>query len=351
MGLLCRSQVLAAPSRARTGWWTIVLVVAFVVTPVVAMAFGAARLPVGDVFRVLASHLPGSGVQPPSLIAEAVVWDNRAPRVVAGMAIGAVLAIGGASLQAVTRNPLSDPYVLGVSSGASAGAAAAVVLLGAMGSLSMSATAFVGACLATLLVLAVGGRRHQSVLHLVLAGMATGFIFNAMTNLIVFSSDDPETARSVMFWMLGSLARCTWDSALIVTLTAMVMAVGFWFIAPWLDAIASGDTSALTVGVEPQRLRLIVTLAVSFAVAVTVSAAGGIGFVGLVVPHLCRSSRVSNHRVLIPVSALVGAIFLTTADALARVVFAPAEIPIGVVTGLVGAPILLRMVTTLGSRR
>ena len=285
------------------------------------------------------------------MIAEAVIWDNRAPRVVAGMAIGAVLAISGTALQAVTRNPLAEPYVLGVSSGASAGAAAAVVLVGVTGGLGMSTTAFIGACLATVLVLAIGGRGSQTVLHLVLAGLAAGFIFHAITNLIIFSSDDPETARSVMFWMLGSMARCTWSSALTLTVLALVMSGSFWFIAPWLDAIATGDTTALTVGVEPKHLRLIVTLAVSFAVASTVSAAGGIGFVGLVVPHLCRSARVSSHRRLIPVVALTGSIFLTVADALARVMFAPAEIPIGVVTGLVGAPILLWMVHTLGRQR
>lgn len=335
--------------RARTG--IVVLLAFFFITPFFVLLLGASGLAPGDVIQVILSHIPGLAIESPSRIAEAIIWDNRAPRVVSGIAIGTILAVSGAALQAVTRNPLAEPYVLGVSSGASSGAAAAAVFVGFAGGLGMSASAFIGAVAATVLVLAIGGRTGQTILHLVLAGIATGFIFHAITNLIVFSSDDPETARSVMFWMLGSLARCTWVNAGILTVTAITMTAAFWFLAPWLDAIATGDNTALTLGIDPARLRIIITLSVSFAVAVTVSAAGGIGFVGLIVPHLCRAFIGSGHRVLIPAAALFGASFLAITDAIARVLFAPAEVPIGVMTGLIGAPVLLWMIQGLGARR
>ncbi|WP_240322602.1 FecCD family ABC transporter permease [Austwickia chelonae] len=327
------------------------LTIALVVTPIVCMHFGAAKVSVAQIAQVMLSHLPSSGMSPPSPIADALIWDNRAPRVLAGLGIGAILAVGGTALQAMTRNPLAEPYVLGVSSGASTGAAASVVLLGVAHGAGLSAMAFLGAGLATVLVLAVGGGRSQGVLHLVLAGLACGFIFQSVTNLIVFSSADPETARSVMFWMLGSLSHSTWDSAWAATLVAVALTVLFWVTAPLLDAVSSGDTTALTVGLDPVRMRVVVTLVVSFAVAVAVAAAGGIGFVGLVVPHLCRHFLARNHRVLVVGAAMSGGIFLVIADTFARVVFAPSEIPIGVVTGLVGAPILLVMIRAMKTHR
>ena len=207
--------------------------------------------------------------------------------------------------------------------------------------------AFAGALLATLLVLAIAGRT-QSPLQLILGGLGVGFGFQALTNLIIFSSDSPETARSVMFWTLGSLARAGWDSVPVITIAALLLTVLMVLCGPILDALASGDRTAQAVGVEPARARILLLIPVSAAIALAVATAGGIGFVGLVVPHLVRSFIGPAHRFLVLGSALAAGLFLVWADAFARLAFAPAEVPIGVVTGLVGAPWLVLLVRRQG---
>ena len=225
---------------------TILLVVLLVLTPVGSIAFGAASVPWDQVIGVLADHL---GLHPQVTwdgITDAIVWQNRMPRIIAGIGVGAALGVAGVALQAIVRNPLAEPYVLGVSSGASTGAAAAMVLIGMSSPLGVASLAFVGALVATTLVLGVGGRRGSSALTLVLAGIAVGFIFQAVTNLIIFSADSPETARSVMFWMLGSLAKVSWTQSIwLVGIAAVLMAL-LWLCAPWLDALASGDPVSYT---------------------------------------------------------------------------------------------------------
>ena len=259
--------------------------------------------------------------------------------------------MAGVALQAIVRNPLAEPYVLGVSSGASTGAAAAMVLIGMSSPLGVASLAFVGALVATTLVLGVGGRRGSSALTLVLAGIAVGFIFQAVTNLIIFSADSPETARSVMFWMLGSLAKVSWTQSIwLVGIAAVLMAL-LWLCAPWLDALASGDQTSMAVGINPQVIRLVILVPVSAAVGAVVSMAGGIGFVGLIIPHLMRSFTGYGHRTLVISSGLAGAIFLVWADTVSRTMFAPSELPIGIITGLLGAPFLLVLVNRMNPAR
>ena len=335
-------------SRVGVGLRLVVLALALLFTPALTVVIGAAAVPLDEVIGVLASHIPGLDVQITwDRSIDAIVWDTRLPRIIAGVAVAVILGVSGVVLQAVVRNALAEPYVLGVSAGASSGAAFAIIILGTSVATVVGVMAFAGALLATLLVLAIAGRT-QSPLQLILGGLGVGFGFQALTNLIIFSSDSPETARSVMFWTLGSLARAGWDSVPVITIAALLLTVLMVLCGPILDALASGDRTAQAVGVEPARARILLLIPVSAAIALAVATAGGIGFVGLVVPHLVRSFIGPAHRFLVLGSALAAGLFLVWADAFARLAFAPAEVPIGVVTGLVGAPWLVLLVRRQG---
>ena len=335
-------------SRVGVGLRLVVLALALLLTPALTVVIGAAAVPLDEVIGVLASHIPGLDVQITwDRSIDAIVWDMRLPRIIAGVAVAVILGVSGVVLQAVVRNALAEPYVLGVSAGASSGAAFAIIILGTSVATVVGVMAFAGALLATLLVLAIAGRT-QSPLQLILGGLGVGFGFQALTNLIIFSSDSPETARSVMFWTLGSLARAGWDSVPVITIAALLLTVLMVLCGPILDALASGDRTAQAVGVEPARARILLLIPVSAAIALAVATAGGIGFVGLVVPHLVRSFIGPAHRFLVLGSALAAGLFLVWADAFARLAFAPAEVPIGVVTGLVGAPWLVLLVRRQG---
>ncbi|WP_412054711.1 iron ABC transporter permease [Arachnia propionica] len=335
-------------SRVGVGLRLVVLALALLLTPALTVVIGAAAVPLDEVIGVLASHIPGLDVQITwDRSIDAIVWDTRLPRIIAGVAVAVILGVSGVVLQAVVRNALAEPYVLGVSAGASSGAAFAIIIVGTSVATVVGVMAFAGALLATLLVLAIAGRT-QSPLQLILGGLGVGFGFQALTNLIIFSSDSPETARSVMFWTLGSLARAGWDSVPVITIAALLLTVLMVLCGPILDALASGDRTAQAVGVEPARARILLLIPVSAAIALAVATAGGIGFVGLVVPHLVRSFIGPSHRFLVLGSALAAGLFLVWADAFARLAFAPAEVPIGVVTGLVGAPWLVLLVRRQG---
>ena len=335
-------------SRIGVGLRLVVLALALLLTPLLTVVIGAAAVPLDEVVGVLASHIPGLDVQITwDRSIDAIVWDTRLPRIIAGVAVAAILGVSGVVLQAVVRNALAEPYVLGVSAGASSGAAFAIIIVGTSVATAVGVMAFAGALLATLLVLAIAGRT-QSPLQLILGGLGVGFGFQALTNLIIFSSDSPETARSVMFWTLGSLARVGWDSVPVITIAALLITMLMVLCGPILDALASGDRTAQAVGVEPARARILLLIPVSAAIALAVATAGGIGFVGLVVPHLVRSFIGPAHRFLVLGSALAAGLFLVWADAFARLAFAPAEVPIGVVTGLVGAPWLVLLVRRQG---
>ncbi|WP_432510925.1 FecCD family ABC transporter permease [Kineococcus sp. SYSU DK001] len=338
--------------RARTRRNTfvvLVLVLLLVVTATAAVAVGAVFVAPADVVGIVAHSAvgwPAVGDWPAEH--EAIVWSVRLPRVLLGLAVGAGLAVCGAALQAMVRNVLADPYVLGINSGASCGAAAAI-LFGAFASLgehALSGSAFLGALAASLLVFAVA--RAAGVVtsvRLLLAGVAVGYALSASTSFLVFASGSAEGARSVMFWLLGSLALATWGSPLTVVLVvtvAVVVLLRWW--APGLDALAIGDETARTVGVDPVAFRTRLLVLVSLGVGVLVAASGSIGFVGLVVPHLARRLVGAAHRWVVPVSALLGASLLLWADLLARTLMAPQELPLGIVTALVGAPFLLHLI-------
>lgn len=304
----------------------------------VAVSVGAVSVPTGTVWGVLANKLtPGLVEQTWSQGREAIVWDIRFPRALLAVMVGAGLAMVGASLQAVTRNPLADPHLLGISSGGAFGAIFALLHSGMfLGLLTVPLMAFGGALLATLIVLGVSRLADASSAdRLVLAGVAVSFIIMAGANGLIFLGD-PRASHTVVFWMLGGLGLAQWDQ-LIYPLVILI-ACGTWLLArvTELNAMTVGDETAATLGIAVARFRLFVFVVGALITGVMVAFSGIIGFVGLMVPHVARMLVGGDYGRLLPASALIGAIFLLWADITARTIMAPEDMPIGIVTGLVG---------------
>ncbi|MGL5817024.1 MAG: FecCD family ABC transporter permease [Phycicoccus sp.] len=344
----------AAAGRVRPAVVGLLLVPLLLATAVMGVAIGSVTI---DPARVVAVVAARTGLHTPDAVAwtaseENIVWLLRVPRVLAGVAVGAALAVAGAVIQALVRNPLADPYLLGISSGASAGAAGHILfgLGAATGAGALAGSAFAGSLVAIVLVFAVariGGRLVPS--RLVFAGIAVGFGLGALTNLLVFVANSRDGVRAVLFWTLGSLGQSRWDVLPLLWAVTAVAVVGFWGWSRRLDAMALGDDTARSLGTHPTRFRGLAALLVALLVAVAVSVSGAIGFVGLVVPHLARRLVGGSHRVLLPTSALLGGVVLVAADTLARTVVAPAELPLGVLTALLGTPLLVVLVHRMSS--
>ncbi|MEM1117015.1 MAG: iron ABC transporter permease [Bacteroidota bacterium] len=328
-----------------------------VVTALASVAAGAVAISVPEAVAILVSAL---GLAPPASVAgveaaftaqqEAVLLSIRLPRVLLGALTGAGLAVSGAVLQGLFRNPLADPGLVGVSSGAALGAASGIVLGTAtvFGPVGVAAWAFVGGLTTTFVVYRIATRRGRtSVTTMLLAGIAINALCAAGVGALVLFADDGQL-RDLTFWTLGSLGGATWE-ALGVT---SVFVIGTLAAAPWLaralDAMLLGEAEARHLGVRTERVKGVVVVLAALAVAAVTAVAGLIGFVGLVAPHLVRLVLGPGHRALLPISALVGAALLVGADLGARLVLAPLEIPIGIVTALVGAPFFLGLL--LGER-
>ena len=338
------AEVVASVRRSRRRSTTVAaaLLAATGLAALAALAIGPVPIDPATVAGVLGDHLLGTGQGDWPASAEQIVWATRAPRVAMALVAGAVLAVAGVMLQALVRNSLADPYLLGLNSGASTGVALVVLVAGGGSALLFSGAALAGAIGAVLLVLLFAGVAHRrGPFRLVLAGLAVGYALNAATSFLVFSSDSPEAARSVLFWLLGSLATVQPLALAAASVAAVIGIAALVVIAPLTDALASGDDSARSAGIDPERTRIGLMVGVSAMVGVTVAAVGGVGFIGLVVPHLARRLVGGRHRAVIPVAALLGAILLLAADTVARTAFAPQEIPVGVITGVIGAPFLL----------
>ncbi|MFF3438749.1 FecCD family ABC transporter permease [Streptosporangium sp. NPDC002721] len=315
-----------------------------------AVTVGAAGLSVGDVFQSVAAHL-GLPVDPPSPLRDAIVWELRLPRVLLATLVGGGLAVCGAVLQTLTRNPLADPYLLGISSGASTGAVAVLILgLGSGAATALTAGAFAGSLAAFCCVLLLAGATPGGSLRVVLAGVAVSQLFSALTSLVVIWAGDAQSTRGVTFWLLGSLASASWGSAVLCAAVAGAGLAVCWAAAPALDALALGRELAASLGVAPGRTRLVLLVTTALMTAVLVAASGAIGFVGLVVPHAVRFLVGARHRVLLPACALYGAIFLLWADTAARTLFSPREVPVGILTALIGVPAFAVIMRGKGAR-
>ncbi|MFT3854514.1 MAG: iron ABC transporter permease [Ilumatobacteraceae bacterium] len=337
----------ARPSRQRhTALATVVLFGVLVVGVVLAGMLGSTDIAPHEVWRVVAAHLPGVSAAAPGSTHDAIVWGIRLPRAALAAVVGATLAVVGTSLQAIMRNPLADPAILGGSAGASLGAIT-VLLVGftPFGTWSLIGSAFVGSLAGYGLTLLLASRgRRLSPVRLVLAGVAVSYLLSAIGSLLVATSDNPNRVRSVMFWQLGSLASAQWRT---VTAPAALLAGGIAVMmlrARALNALVAGDETAASLGLRPDRLRreLVVLAAVLTAAAVALT--GTIAFVGLVVPHAVRLIAGADHTRVLPLAALTGATFLVLVDVAARLAVEPQELPIGVVTALIGAPLFCVLV-------
>ncbi len=318
----------------------IALALALAASVAVAVAIGPAALSPAEVFASIAHHLGFGqllGLEPLSILRDAMVWELRLPRVLTAACVGAGLAVSGAIMQSLTRNPLADPYLLGLSSGASLGAV--LVLLLGVGVL-LPVAAFVGAVAALAASLTLAGSLGQlTPTRTVLAGLAVSQLCAAVTSFIIFWSASGDSYREVLAWLMGSVGSATWQSVAIAGVALVALGVPLVATGNVLDAFTFGDDSARSLGINASRWRWGLLLAVALLTGAMVSVSGSIGFVGLIVPHVVRLIAGSGHRFLLPASALVGAIFLIWADTLARTVFEPRELPVGIVTAIVGAPV------------
>ncbi|MFD3486606.1 FecCD family ABC transporter permease [Streptomyces sp. NPDC058665] len=308
----------------------------------VAVGTGSADIPPLDVARTIGVHL-GAPWEPLPPLRDSIVWNLRLPRVLLAALVGAGLAVCGTVLQAVTRNPLADPYLLGVSSGASTGAVLVLVL--GVGSLGVPVGAFAGALAAFGCVLLLLGRSPGSSTRVVLSGVVASQLFSALTSLVIVRSGDAERTRAMTFWLLGSLASANWVSVGVCALATGVGLLVCLSHARALDALAFGRETAATLGFSPRRGEVVLYAVTAVVTGALVAASGAIGFVGLLVPHAVRILTRGTHRMLLPSAALLGAVFLVWADTAARTAFSPREMPVGVLTALIGVPafaVLLR---------
>ena len=312
---------------------------------VAGVVMGETPLPFGTVAAVFANHLWGAGhaVDP---IDAGIIWNYRMPRTLVAAACGAALALTGVVLQSLVRNALADPYLLGVSAGASTGAVAVTIMGLGGGLIGISTGAFAGAALAFGLVAGLARAAGGGPAQLVLAGIAGSQLFNALTSFFIAKSANAEQARGIIFWLLGNLSGVRWpDAGLALPVALAGLLVCLWHMRA-MDAFSFGAQSAAALGVPVRRVQVVLVGITTLMTAVMVSLVGAIGFVGLVIPHAVRFLAGPRHGALVPLSALAGAVFLIAADVASRMLIPGQVIPIGVVTALVGAPgfalILLR---------
>ena len=313
-----------------------ILVLVLVLASMSSLVVGSANISISDVFSIFA------GGNVPAM-ESTIIFDIRLPRIVLAVFVGAGIAASGAAIQGLFRNPLADPALIGVSSGAALFAALYLVLgagiLSALPGLTLSA--FVGGLITTCLVLEVG-RRGGTISAMLLAGVAINALAIASIGLLSYVSTDMQL-RSVTFWALGSLGGSDWNGVLVASGIPFVILLLF-LERTRLNAITLGDQEANYLGISVSALRVRIVLLTALAVSIGVALTGVIAFVGLVVPHLIRLTMGSSHQIVIPASALLGGILLLIADTLSRTLFAPAEVPVGILTALIGGPFFIVLI-------
>lgn len=334
------------PARIPLAVSAVVLVAAMVV----ATAVGPVRISVADVVGTILAHLPLLHIHTSaSPLNQAVVWQLRLPRVVLAALVGAMLAAGGTSYQGVLRNSLADPYLLGVAAGAGLGATA-VIVAGHGGSLLLPVMAFLGAVLAVILTYAVAaaGRGRSTGYAIVLAGVAVAAMLTAVQTYL--QQQHTEEIRQIYNWLLGSFSVASWSDVRLVLPYLVVSCAVLLAHRRILDVLRVGEEAG-ALGIHPERTRLLIVGAATLGTAAAVSVSGLIGFVGIIVPHAVRLMTNASYRVVLPVSMVCGASFLVLADLVARTIEAPTELPIGVVTAMVGAPFFLFVLRSRRTRQ
>jgi iron complex transport system permease protein len=344
-----------AGGPGRAAWAVIAATVVLLVALIAGIWIGPVAVPFGAIAGTLAAHLPWHpAVSVPPLDA-AIIWQIRLPRVVLGALVGSMLAGGGAAYQGVFRNPLADPYLLGVAAGAGLGATAVIISGGSLALLPVAA--FGGGVAAVALTYSLGARagRHSEdpgtrgaagTASILLAGIAVAALLTAAQTYL--QQAHSQTLQSVYAWILGGLSNATWSQAWLLAPYVLVAAVALLAHRRLLDVLRVGETEAGTLGVNVARLRLVVVIAATLGVAAAVSVSGLIGFVGIIVPHIVRLTAGASYRIIVPVSMIGGAAFLVLADIAARTAQPDTEVPIGVITAAIGAPFFLLV---LRSRR
>ncbi len=303
----------------------------------ISVGIGDMPIPLSTTYLAISNKL-GWTALPLNRIHETVIWEYRLSRALVAVFAGAGLALCGAIMQSMLRNPLAEPYVLGISAGASTGAVAVVILGIGAGAISLSAGAFAGAFAAFFLVALLSNGARGGADRTILAGVATSQLFNAATSYIVTTTGNAQQARDVMFWLLGSFGGVRWPEVVLVSIVVGIGLVVCLFYARVLDAFAFGDEAAASLGVNVGLTRIILFALTAVMTAAIVSMVGTIGFVGLVVPHAARFVVGPLHSRLLPACALTGAIFMVLADIASRTLIPQQVLPIGVVTALVGVP-------------
>ncbi|MBC2654893.1 iron ABC transporter permease [Pseudomonas sp. MSSRFD41] len=321
----------------RYSWLLLTLAGLLLASCVLSLGFGPARVPVDVVGRILLHKTLGLGEVDWSPGQEHIVWLIRVPRMLLGALVGAGLALIGAVLQAVTRNPLADPHLLGVTSGATLGAVIVVLHVGqVIGLLTLPLAAFIGAVASMLLVLGIAARSGRlDSDRLLLCGVAVSFVMMAVANLLLFMGDH-RASSAVMFWMLGGLGLARWELLAIPAISVLLGLLLLLGMARPLNALMAGEQTAVTLGLNARNVRLKVFLIASLMTGVLVSISGSIGFVGLMVPHIARRLVGAEHRRLLPACVLLGSLFLVWVDVAARTLIAPEDLPIGVATAAIG---------------
>ncbi|MFJ2768828.1 FecCD family ABC transporter permease [Streptomyces sp. NPDC087300] len=320
------------------------LLLLLVVSVVVAIGLGAAVVTPGETARYLWAALTGGRIGAEETTTYQIIWQIRTPRVLLAALVGAGLSAVGVAIQAMVRNALADPFVLGVSSGASVGAVGVTVTggLAALGVYAVSAGAFAGALVASFLVYAASRSRGTlSPLRLVLTGVALSLGFQALMSVIIYFAPDSEATSMVLYWTMGSFGAASWG-ALPVVAAVVLLGLGVLYRqGRALDVLSLGDETAASLGVSADRRRAFLLVLVSLITGVLVAVSGAISFVGLVMPHVVRMVVGAGHARVLAVAPLVGAVFMVWVDLLSRTVVAPRELPLGVITALVGVPVFI----------
>jgi iron complex transport system permease protein len=321
----------------------IVLVLLLIATIFWALSIGTVKLPIEQIYTAVIMQLQSD--TPIDAIGKGpvhdIIWLLRLPRLVLAAIVGCGLSVCGVIMQAIVKNPLADPYILGISSGASLGATAAILFgIGlSFGENFVGIAAFIGAfaiSLGVLFISNLGGRSNS--IKLLLAGMALSSVCGAFSSFIVYFANNKEGMQTIAYWMMGSFAGARWDNLAIIAPIVIIAVLFFWTQSRMLNLMLLGDESALTLGTDLHIYRQAYLLISSLIVGFVVYSAGMVGFVGLIVPHVIRMLVGTDHKKLIPVTALTGAVFLVIADGLCRVIIPRTELPIGILISLIGAP-------------
>lgn len=321
---------------------------------ILSSCIGAVKITFPELFSILSYKTGFSEVQNFRNQQAAVLFNIRLPRVMLGVLIGAGLGISGAAIQGLFRNPLAEPGLIGISSGATLFAVLMIVLeigvfkmlKGTLGFYSLSIAAFAGACITTMVIYRLSIRNGKTVTStLLLVGIAINALTGSITGLLTYMATD-EQLRTITFWSLGSLGGASWETVTGLLPFIAIPVFGLPFLAKSLNAFALGDAQALHMGIDVKIIKRAIILFATLAVGASVAVAGMIGFIGLVIPHILRVAFTADHRLVIPGSAILGAALLTLADLAARTIVAPAELPIGILTALIGTPVFLYIIIT-----